>query len=180
MSNSMADKLKHIAVNAQLIYNVGYENGRSESVPVELPHSYFISEHYVCFWGMADNCIGKPITELIDLAGLLNVYGYALPSSLKGKQIKLTGFDWGKAYLGDMRENIVFVKGFTSEGGGVCVFPHSQIKIAEVINLPIVFCKTSLRLRLFSLIFMPHKTANTANNSTTTANAIPNQKSLPV
>ena len=131
MSNSMADKLTQIAVNTQLIYNVGYEKGKSESMPVELPHSYFISDHYVCFWGMADNCIGKPITELIDLAGALNVYGYALPAFLRGKRIKLTGFDWEKAYMGDLRENVVFVKGFTGEGGGVCAFPHSQIEITE-------------------------------------------------
>lgn len=130
---SIADKILRAKADYDAVYEAGYEKGKgeSESVPVELPHSYFISDHYVCFYGMLDNCIGKPITELIDLAVLLNVYGYALPSSLKGKQIKLTGFDWEKAYLGDMRENIVFVKGFASDGSGVCAFPHSQIKITE-------------------------------------------------
>ena len=118
---------------------VGYSNGYAEgyekgnSIEKSLPHSYVLAGHNAC---PADNCIGKPISEWALPNQAYNLYGIAIPQMLKGKQIKFTGAALSNE-IGPFASNrcIIFVKGFTSEGGGVGVVPHSQIEVTPADNL---------------------------------------------
>ena len=128
---SIAEKLTQIAENEQKVYDAGYAKGNG--IEIALSHGYVHVGHCAC---PAGNCIGKPISEWAIPNQDYNLYGFALPQILKGKQIKFTGVALANEVgLVPSSQCIVFVKGFTSEGGGVGVVPHDKIEVTPVDNL---------------------------------------------